>query len=66
MKLKINKINIVKLLTQIQDEGDIHSNSLATKAIKDFGLNNLHHKLQVGFTLGKNKYPMLYGCLKGE
>ena len=44
--MQISKSKLVKVFTKIQDEGDIHSNSIATKAIKDFGLSRHHAKLQ--------------------
>ena len=43
---KFTKKNIVKLLTKIQDEGCFHSNVIASKAIKDFGLEKEHAELQ--------------------
>lgn len=42
----LTKKNLVKLLTQIQDEGDFHANALATQAVIDFGLESERIALQ--------------------
>ncbi len=43
---KLNKTNITKVLIEIQDKADIVGNSLATKAIEDFGLEKEYEKLE--------------------
>ena len=51
---RLNKKNITAVLIKIQNEGDIHANHLATKAITNFGLRREHQK-QTG-CLGPAKY----------
>lgn len=45
--MKINKTNLTKLLIKIQDNDGIQlaCNAIATKAVKDFGLEKIHCKL---------------------
>lgn len=52
--MKITKRNLVKVLTQIQDDGDYIANSIATDAIQDFGLTEEHENYQKEL-LGKNR-----------
>ena len=41
---KLNKKNITKLLIEIQDRSDLTANSIATRAVKDYGLQREHRK----------------------
>jgi hypothetical protein len=42
---KFNKTNVTAILVEIQDRGDVGANAIATQAIKDFGLRNIHQKI---------------------
>ncbi len=44
--MKLNKQNITKILTEIQNKGNWEANVIATKAIEDFGLEEEHTKQQ--------------------
>ena len=57
--LKLTKENVTKVLIEIQDRGDITANSIATQAIKDFGLEKVHSKLTYTHT-----YPNMYSKTK--
>ncbi len=41
---KLNKKNITKLLIEIQDRSDLIANSIATRAIEEYGLQREHQR----------------------
>ena len=53
---KLNKKNITQLLIEIQDLGDLTANAIATRAVKEYGLQPEHQK-QTGNPESAYKQP---------
>ena len=53
---KLNKKNITQLLIEIQDRGDLTANAIATRAVKEYGLQPEHQK-QTGNPESAYKQP---------
>ena len=42
---RLNKRNITNLLIKLQNDGNFEANVIATQAVKDFGLEEMHKQL---------------------
>ncbi len=62
--MKFNKTNVTKIFIDMQDNGDLTSNVMATRAIKKLKLRNLHQKItgnpDSAYNFHKVKTPKWY------